>query len=87
MSVAKKGIIMHTIGNVRKQAIDGNVREQERLAQMYEIGKFLHQDSQQAKEWYFAAAMNGSSFAKNRLCRLLRDNNENKALSVLCRSK
>ena len=50
------------------KAHEGNVREQLRLAQLYEIGKFTAPDKQKAVHWYAIAAKHGSQIAKDILC-------------------
>lgn len=53
---------------VYNKAINGDVREQLRLAQLYDIGKFTEPDKEQSLGWYKKAALNGSNVAKNILC-------------------
>ena len=53
---------------VQAGAEKGNVDEQLRLAQMYQIGKFYVQSDTEAKQWYLKAKENGSKAAHDILC-------------------
>uniref|UniRef100_A0A6M3KXI8 Putative sel1 repeat family protein n=1 Tax=viral metagenome TaxID=1070528 RepID=A0A6M3KXI8_9ZZZZ len=65
---AKEGIGAIEFQRVQQAAFKGDITEQFRLAQLYEIGMFTEQSRELAQEWYIKAAHNGSKAAHDILC-------------------
>ena len=56
-----------TVNLFHSAAEQGHVQAQRKLGYLYETGRYVTKDNEEAKKWYSLAAQNGDSFANTRL--------------------